>query len=153
MTFGATALTGAAILAAVLIGCTVDPTDPGLQPERGVVQEPAGSGLIQTVRVTPATTVRGDTITVYSVVHKRTGTAVEVHSRICDLDLGGDLAVEDPFGRCAGYSMQNTLSPGDSVVAATQRVVESGPGTFTLRVRHLITPDVWVPVRIDVSTR
>ncbi|HUE87458.1 MAG TPA: hypothetical protein VMO26_15390, partial [Vicinamibacterales bacterium] len=68
-TFRATALAGAAILAAALLGCTADPTDPGLQPEQGVVQELVGSGLIQTVRVTPARPVRGDTITVYSVVH------------------------------------------------------------------------------------
>lgn len=148
--FGATLLTGAAILAAVVIGCSADPADPGIQPEQGVVQEPVGAGLVQTVRVTPATPARGDTITIVSVVHKQTGAAVEVQSRICDLDLGGDLTLADPFGRCGGYSAQGTLSPGDSVVAATQRVVESGQGRYTLRVRHLVTPDVWLPVRIDV---
>lgn len=152
-TFGTAALAGAAILVAAMIGCTADPTEPGIQPERGVVQEPAGFGLIQTVRVTPATPAHGDTITVYSVVHKQAGAAVDVQSRICGLDLGGDMTLEDPFGRCGGYSMHSTLSPGDSVVALTQRVVESGPGRYTLRVRHLVTPELWVPVRIDVTAR
>lgn len=150
--FRGTALTGAVLFAAALIGCTANPTDPGLQPEH-VVQESVGAGLIQTVRITPTRPAPGDTITVHSVVHKRTGTAVTVQSRTCDLDLEGNLDLRDPFGRCAGYSMERTLAPGDSVVTGTQRVVESGSGSYTLRVRHLVSPEVWLSVQVEVAAR
>jgi len=109
-------------------------------------------GLEQSVRLTPAEPAMGDTVQIASVVVNLTPEGVAVSSRICGLDLESALSLTDPFIRCAGYSMQGALAPGDTLVGFDQRVVSGLPGTYTLRVRHLLDPDVWVEVPVNVRT-
>ena len=107
-------------------------------------------GLEQSVRLSPAQPAPGDTLDIASIVVNRTAEPVEVASRICGLDLETALKLTDPFIRCAGYSMQGAVPPGDSVQGFDRRVVGGGPGSYTLRVRHLLNPDVWVEVPVTV---
>jgi hypothetical protein len=107
-------------------------------------------GLEQTVRLSPAEPVPGDTLKIESIVVNGTGAAVEVTSRICGMDVETSLQLSHPNIACAGYSMQGALAPGDSLLGFAGGVVASGPGTYTMRVRHLLNPDVWVDVPVAV---
>lgn len=108
-------------------------------------------GLKQTIQITPAQPAMGDTIAIVStVVNTYTLVATDVTSRICGLDLEGNLPLTNPFGWCAGYSRHGELAPGDSISGYDRRVVGGFPGNYTLRVRHLLEPDVWVEVPVTV---
>jgi hypothetical protein len=107
-------------------------------------------GLEQTVRLTPATPAPGDTIEIASIVVNGTAQPIDVESRICGLDLESSLKLTDSFIRCAGYSMQGALAVGDTLQGYDRRVVGGIPGTYVLRVRHLLNPDVWVDVPVTV---
>ena len=107
-------------------------------------------GLEQTVRLSPAVPVPGDTLKIESIVVNGTGAVVEVTSCICGMDVETSLQLSHPNIACAGYSMQGALAPGDSLLGFAGGVVASGPGTYTMRVRHLLNPDVWVDVPVAV---
>jgi hypothetical protein len=107
-------------------------------------------GLEQSVRLTPAQPAMGDTVAIASIVVNLATGSVDVSSRICGLDLESSLSLANPFGWCAGYSMQGALAPGDTLRGFDRRVVGGVPGTYTLRVRHLLDPDVWVEVPVTV---
>ena len=107
-------------------------------------------GLEQTVRLSPAEPAVGDNLAITSVVVNGTGAAVDIVSRICGLDLETALKLNAAGVACAGYSMQGPLEPGDSLQGFSSRVVVGPAGTYTLRVRHLLNPDVWVEVPVTV---
>lgn len=107
-------------------------------------------GLEQTIRLSPAEPATGDTLIIASTVVNGTGAAVEVTSRICGIDVETTLKLSGPNLSCAGYSMHGELAPGDSLLGSALGTVASGPGTYTLRIRHLLNPDVWVEVPITV---
>jgi len=108
-------------------------------------------GLEQTVRLSPAEPAPGDTVDIVSIVVNQTAAPVDVASRICGLDLQTSLKLTNPFISCAGYSMQGALAPGDTLQGFDRRVVDGAPGAYTVRVRHLLTPDVWVDVPVTVG--
>lgn len=110
-------------------------------------------GLEQTVRLSPAEPFPGDTLAITSIVVNGTGAAVDVVSRICGLDVETSLKLSVAGVACAGYSMQGPLAPGDTLQGFTTAVVVGPPGTYTLRVRHLLNPDVWVDVPVMVRMR
>lgn len=107
-------------------------------------------GLEQTIRLTPTAPSPGDTLAITSIVVNGTGAAVNVTSRICGIDLQTTLKLSGTGLACAGYSMQGPLAPGDSLLGFAGGVVMSGAGTYTLRLRHLLNPDVWVEVPVTV---
>jgi len=109
-------------------------------------------GLEQTVRLSPAEPASGDTLDIVSLVVNGTGAAVDVTSRICGLDLETSLQLTNAFISCAGYSMHAALARGDSLQGFARRVVAGPPGNYTLRVRHLLNPAVWVDVPVTVRT-
>jgi hypothetical protein len=106
--------------------------------------------LQQVIRLRPATPAPDEILTIESVVINRGTQPAELTSRICGLDTKGDLALTGSLMMCAGYSMQGTLPPGDSLTGFDARVVASAPGHYTLRVRHLLDPERWVVIPVDV---
>ena len=136
-----------ALLSFASLSCRPEPAT--LTGPRVVVTE---QGLEQTVRLSPAEPAPGDTLEIASIVVNATAAPVDVASRICGLDLETPLTLTNPFFSCAGYSMASELTPGDSLQGFDRRVVGGLPGTYTLRVRHLLNPDVWVEVPITVRT-
>ena len=137
------------LLFVATIGCSTPPA-AFLTGPRVVI---TAQGLEQTVRLSPAEPATGDTVEITSIVVNQAGGEVDVASRTCGLDLQTSLTLTNPFIRCAGYSVQGTLAAGDSLVGFDRRVVSGLPGNYTLRVRHLLNPDVWVDVPVTVRTR
>jgi hypothetical protein len=132
---------------ALFLGLACDPRQP---------VAPAGArqvtvqGLEQTVQLFPAEPAQGEELHILSVVVNRKSDSAAVQSRICGLDTKGDLELTGARFMCAGYSIDAALAPGDSVTGNDFRVVASAPGQYTLRVRHLLTPDTWVEVPVVV---
>jgi len=107
-------------------------------------------GLEQTVRYAPEDPAAGDTLDITSIVVNQTAGAIDVASRICGLDVESSLKLTNSFLSCAGYSMQGELAVGDTLRGLARRVIAGPPGAYTLRVRHLLDPDVWVEIPITV---
>ncbi|HEV8399500.1 MAG TPA: hypothetical protein VGQ18_06610 [Gemmatimonadales bacterium] len=133
------------LLSVVGLACRAEPA--ALTGPRVVVTP---QGLEQTVRFTPEEPATGDTLDVTSIVVNETHAAVDVSSRICGLDVESSLKLTNAFLSCAGYSMQGELAVGDTLQGFARRVIAGPPGNYTLRVRHLLNPDVWVEVGITV---
>ena len=113
-------------------------------------------GLQQRVVITPSRPVTGDTIGVRSVLVNRSSAPVRVEHVVCglDFDTGRQQVLANPFIHCAAYSMTSTLAPGDSVVQLDRRVVAAAPGSYTVRVRHVVPPhDLYVDVPLTVERR
>jgi hypothetical protein len=135
-----------ALLSLTIVACG---TQPASLTGPQIVITP--QGLEQTVQLSPAEPKTGDTLDIRSIVVNGTAAPVDVVSRICGIDLETTLKLTYTSNvACAGYSMQGALAPGDSILGFAGGVVTSGPGTYTLRVRHLLNPDVWVEVAITV---
>lgn len=111
--------------------------------------------LSQTVTVSPPNPVQGTNITVRSVLTNRGTSAVDLESRFCGLNYAGTLTLTGPpeVMKCAGYRMQSTLRPGDSVVTQDLMRVTSGAGSYTLRVQHALSPSAWAEVSVQVRSR
>jgi hypothetical protein len=135
----------AAALGVALLGCNAAQS---LAPT--AARQLIAPGLQQTVRLIPAVPASGDQIQIVSVVTNRSADSVAVTSRICGLDTAGDLVLVTARMACAGYGLQVALAPGDSVAAGDVRVVASPPGRYTLRVRQLLAPPVWLDVPLVV---
>ena len=76
-----------------------------------------------------------------------TGSAsAHLRSRVC-LFLEGDVETTatmdrfEPLISCAAVSAEGDLAPGRSAELAVQFGVRSGPGTYTVKLRHSLTPD------------
>jgi hypothetical protein len=137
------------------VGCSSGTAlDARLASERDVTLAVV-PGLEQHVTVTPAELVVGENVAIHSVITNRGSTPVNLESRICGLDLGGDLQLTAPpdVGTCLGYSLNGLMAPGDSRESGEIRRVASPPGNHTLRVRHALRPEAWVEFRVVVRAR
>ena len=45
------------------------------------------------------------------------------------------------------------MDPGEQITGHLQRVITSPPGKYSIRVRHLLDPAVWVPAELTVRAR
>jgi hypothetical protein len=75
---------------------------------------------------------------------------VSIDHVVCEMDIEGDLRTEAPLILCAAYSVQRTLAPGEHVVGHLERRVSSPPGRYTITIRHLLDPSVWVPAELTI---
>jgi hypothetical protein len=115
-----------------------------------VVTVHTSQGLRQEVRISEIQPFPGDTIVIESVVTNRSSSPQTVELRVCGLDLQGDLALAFT-PNCRGYSEWITLRPGEVRLQWQEAVVRSRPGSYTIRVRHLLDPETWVRLRVDVA--
>ena len=138
-------------LLALVAGCSTGAPTASLSSESDVTRAVL-PGLEQRVTLTPSQPVTSQNVQIQSVITNRGSQAVELQSRICGLDLGGDLELTFPpdFGVCAGHSMHGTIAPGESRGGSELQRVASKPGTYTLRVRHALQPELWVEMRVVV---
>ncbi len=149
----ARSLVPAVLLLAVATACgTRSSAAPGDRLAEGEARAILSGGLEQRVTLVPAQLVDGRDVEVRSVLFNRGNAPVSLSSRICGVDYAGTLSLTHPpeVLKCGGYSMQGTLAPGDSVVAADLMRVASPPGQYELRVRHALTPEHWVAMPVVV---
>ena len=154
---------GAAMAAVVLLtasacggnGATPAQTeDPVPDLDRGVALAwQARPTIVQTLRLLNPGLRVGDTLKLESVLRNVSDQPVTVEYVVCELDLEGELKTEAPLILCFAYSIRGTLAPGEQVVGHLQRRIASGPGRYTIQVRHLLDPDVWVPAELTVRPR
>jgi hypothetical protein len=109
--------------------------------------------IVQTLRLVNPGLRTGDTLKLESVLKNVSDKPVSIEHVVCELDLEGDLRTEAPFILCAAYSVRTTLAPGEQAIGTLQRRIVSEPGRYTIRVRHLLDPDVWVPAELTVRAR
>jgi hypothetical protein len=107
---------------------------------------------VNTLALSATRLARGDTLRIVSTVTNEGTEPAAAESRICGLDVESTegFRAPDPWGRCAGYSQGGELQPGDSRVASEWILVGGGPGVYTLRVRHLLRPALWVTATVEV---
>lgn len=127
-------------------------TSPDSAATRSItVAVPDVPNLVQVVRVTPSAPAPGDTVIIGTVLRNLGDTpTADLEVSICGPSVRGTLRLEDPFVRCAGYSMITSLAPGDSTVDTRRMVVGSGPGTYQVEVNQLRRPETWASVLIEV---
>lgn len=139
------------LLGAALSGCgegLLD-SDRDARGEALTLRYDGPGGLVQTVRISRSEPATGDTVWIESTITNQGSQPVHVKSRICGFDLETNLRFA-PQVRCGGHSMQGPLAPGDSLRSAEGGVLTSGPGTYSVRLRHLLDPERWVSLRITV---
>ena len=152
------AVTAVALLAAAACGkngtTPAQTEDPVPNLDLGVARSwQARPTIVQTLRLLNPGLRTGDTLKLESVIRNVSDKPVTIDYVVCELDLEGELRTEAPFIMCFAYSVRGTLAPGEQAVGHLQRRIVSGPGRYTIRVRHLLDPDVWVPAELTVHAR
>lgn len=139
---------------AALAGCSRGVLSPDSEArEQTLTRRYDGpGGLVQTIRVSRAEPSPGDTLRIESVITNEGDQPVNVTSRICGLDLQTELRFGPQF-RCGGFSRHGPLAPGASIRESEGGVVTSRPGTYSVRLRHLLEPEKWVSFQITVRGR
>lgn len=126
--------------------------EPEFDAERGQfrLQSPRRPQLLQIVRLTPLSPAPGDTLRIDAMLVNLGRSSITVWTRACGLSTRGTLGLDHSFIVCAAYSGLHTLAPGDTVKGFDRFEVESGAGTYSLEVMHLVEPELWVPLPVTV---
>lgn len=129
--------------------------EPEFDAETGQfrVQSPRHPQLLQVVQLTPLSPARGDTLRIEAMLVNLGRSSITVWTRSCGLSTRGTLGLGHPFFVCAAYSGLHTLAPGDTIKGFDQFAVESGAGSHSLEVMHLVEPELWVPLPVTVRDR
>jgi hypothetical protein len=107
----------------------------GLEQRITTKVEPAPAGSPYTALLTATSTL------------VNTGSAsAHLTSRVClfleaDVETTATMDRFEPLISCAAVSAEGDLAPGQSTEMAVQFGVRSGPGTYTLKLRHSLNPD------------
>ena len=109
----------------------------------------ARPAIVQSVKLLNPGLRTGDTLQLQSTLRNVSDNPVNVTHVVCELDLEG-IETMSPLILCAAYSVTGRLEPGQEVTSQLQRIVTSPPGKYTIRVRHLLDPAVWVPAELTV---
>ena len=109
----------------------------------------ARAGIVQTLRLLNPGLRTGDTLKLESTLRNVSDKPVDITHVVCELDLEG-IQTMSPLILCFAYSVTGRLDPGEEVTSRLQRIVTSPPGKYTISVRHLLDPGVWVPAELTV---
>ena len=132
----------------------VQTEDPVPSLDAGLARKwQARPALVQSLRLLNPGLRQGDTLKLESTIRNVSAQSVDVSHVVCELDLEGELRTMAPFIMCFAYSIDGRLAPGEQVTGRLQRVVTSPAGKYTIRVRHLLDPDVWVPAELTILPR
>jgi hypothetical protein len=125
--------------------------DPVPNLDAGVARQwQARPTVVQTLRLLNSHLRQGDTLRLESTIMNVSSTPVDLSYIVCEPDIEGNLQMMSPLIHCFAYSMDGTLAPGEQRRIELQRVVTSPPGRYTISVRHLLNPSVWVPAELTV---
>jgi hypothetical protein len=142
----------AAAALAIGAGCsgTSDPEPKvGEGPSR-VVEVTLPSGLVQHVEIRPGSAKRGELVEFHSTLTNATDEPIDLQSKICSLKFETELEWGRSGVMCSGYARTETLMPGDWVVQSDRLLIESPPGTYSIRVIHALDPSGFAEVMLEV---
>ena len=124
--------------------------DPVPNLDEGMARQwQARPAIVQSVRLLNPGLRTGDTLRIESTLRNVSDRPVDIRHVVCELDLEG-IDTMAPLILCFAYSIDGKLAPGEEVSSRLVRVVTSPAGKYTIRVRHLLNPDVWVPAELTV---
>ena len=96
------------------------------------------------------------TVLVRSMLTNRGGSTLRVRSRVCsltDADITSSARLDriDALVLCGAVEMTLDLAPGESTPPIEQAFgVRSGPGTYTIGIRHALSPEFRGTITIDI---
>jgi hypothetical protein len=146
-------------LATLVVGCSssnaLGPGD-GRLGQNGRAVGPSGLEqlIVTKVEAAPPGSPYTALLTATSSLVNTGSTSAHLTSRVClfqqaDVETTAQLDRFEPFISCAAESAEGDLAPGGSTELAVQFGVRSGPGTYSLKLRHSLDPDF----RAEVSFR
>ena len=109
--------------------------------------------IVQTLRLVNPGLRTGDTLTLESTLRNVGQQTVNVNRVVCELDLETTMMTEPAFIHCLIYSHDGPLAPGEVATSTLSRVVTAPPGRYTISVRHLLEPSVWVPAELTIRPK
>jgi len=140
-------------LAALVAGCSnANPYGPGdARPgdsQNGRAVGPSGleQRIVTTVEAPPPGSPYTALLTATSTLANTGSASAHLTSRVClfldeDVKTTAQLDRFEPLISCAAVSAEGDLAPGRSTELVVQFGVRSGPGTYSLRLRHSLDPD------------
>ncbi len=135
-------------LTAAAAGCSRgSPSAPG-DARLGRALGPSGleQRITTTVEAAPPGSPYTALLSATSTLTNTGSASAHLTSRVC-LFLDGDVATTaqldrfEPLISCAAVSADGDLAPGQSTALTVQFGVRSGPGTYSLTLRHSLNPD------------
>jgi len=138
-------------LAALVVGCSsgqaFGPGDGRLDRD-GRAVGPSGleQRIVTRVEAPPAGSPYAALLTATSTLVNTGSASAHLTSRVClfleaDVETTAHLDRFEPLISCAAVSAEGDLAPGQSTELAVQFGVRSGPGTYSLKLRHSLNPD------------
>jgi hypothetical protein len=135
-------------LAALAAGCsTGNPSGPD-DSRLGRAVGPSGleQRIATTVEAPPLGSPYSALLTATSTLTNTGAASAHLTSRVClflesDVESTARLDRFEPLISCAAVSAEGDLAPGQSTELAVQFGVRSGPGTYSLQLRHSLNPD------------
>jgi hypothetical protein len=140
-------------LVALAAGCSNgNPYGPGDarlgDSQNGRAVGPSGleQRIATTVEAAPPGSPYTALLTATSTVLNTGSASAHLTSRVCffldgDVETSAQLDRFEPTISCAAVSAEGDLAPGQSTELAVQFGVRSGPGTYSLKLRHSLDPD------------
>lgn len=147
---GLVSLAALATVAACSSGTLSGPGDASLGTNRdGVAVGPSGleQRLVTKVEAPLAGSPYTAQLTVTSTIVNTGSATVSLTSRVClfldaDIETTAQMARFEPLISCAAVSAARDLAPGQSTAPMqAQFGVRSGAGTYTIRLRHALSPE------------
>jgi len=147
------------MIAAGMVGCgsanppapTNDET-PNLDSGRALSWQPRPA-IVQTLRLVSTNLRSGDTLKLESTLKNVSNRTLDVERVNCELDIDTTMQMQAPLIYCFAYSMKGPIAPGETVTGRLERVVSAPPGRYSIAIKHLLNPDVWVPAKLTVHPR
>jgi hypothetical protein len=140
-------------LMALVAGCSSGtPSGPGDarlgDSQNGRAVGPSGleQRIVTKVEAPPPSSPYTAVLTATSTLVNTGSASAHLTSRVClflepDVETTAHLDRFEPLISCAAVSAEGDLAPGQSTELAVQFGVRSGPGTYSLKLRHSLNPD------------
>lgn len=144
----ATIVLVAAIAASCSNGTVAGPGDAtlGRNDGRGIGPSGLEQRVVTRVEPAPAGSPYTALLTATSTLVNTGSVSAHLTARVClflesDVETTAKLDRFEPLISCAAVSAEGDLAPGASTALNVQFGVRSGPGTYSLKLRHALAPD------------
>jgi hypothetical protein len=113
----------------------------------------ARPSIVQTVRLLTPGLRQGDTLRIQSTLKNISNQPVTINRLVCEVDIQTTMELEGPFIHCVIGVLESSLAPGEEDTRTVSRKVLAPPGRYTVSIRHILEPDVWVTADLTIHPR